>query len=218
MAYTKLTTTKCKHCKQEFDVSDKPAGWMANHSRWCDENPKRKEYADKLKHARSCITEEARQRNNEAIKKAHADGKYEGSAKKAVETRRKNGTLRHTEEAKKKMSEIALKQTHRRLRKGCIEYKGVLLDSSWELELAKRLDELNVEWVRPDPIPWIDDEGITHNYFPDFYLPEQDLYLDPKNSQAIKVQQKKLDCLLTQYNNVVIIDSLEKCKQYETQN
>lgn len=192
----------CKHCKKEFEKKD-----IANHSRWCNLNPKRSQYNKDLTKARAA--------------KRNFKNQYSYGAECSEETRKKisesNKGKLHTEEAKKKMSEIALKQTHRRLRKGCIEYKGVLLDSSWELELAKRLDELNVEWVRPDPIPWIDDEGITHNYFPDFYLPEQDLYLDPKNSQAIKVQQKKLDCILTQYNNVVIIDSLEKCKQYETQ-
>lgn len=34
----------CKHCHKEFDTADKPKGWMANHSRWCTENPKRKSY------------------------------------------------------------------------------------------------------------------------------------------------------------------------------
>ena len=31
---------KCSHCKEIFDISTKPKGFMANHSRWCDENPK----------------------------------------------------------------------------------------------------------------------------------------------------------------------------------
>jgi len=35
---------KCKHCQVIFDISDKPKGWMANHSRWCDNNPKRQSY------------------------------------------------------------------------------------------------------------------------------------------------------------------------------
>lgn len=202
----------CKHCKQEFDISDKPKGWMANHSRWCDKNPKRSEYNNGSLKAVEAM--------NAARKKSGIKNQYSYGAVCSDETKKKisesNKGKLHTEESKRKMSEIALKQTHRRLRKGCIEYKGILLDSSWELELAKRLDELNIEWIRPDPISWVDDEGITHNYFPDFYLPEQDLYLDPKNPQAIKVQQKKLDCLLTQYDNIVIIDSLEKCKRYET--
>ena len=31
----------CKHCKMEFEIENKPKGWFANHSRWCDKNPKR---------------------------------------------------------------------------------------------------------------------------------------------------------------------------------
>ena len=112
------------------------------------------------------------------------------------------------------MRQKALASPHRRLVRGICEYKGVRLDSSWELVLAKRLDEQSIEWNRPNPIPLVDNEQITHNYFPDFYLPEYDLFLDPKNPYAIKAQKKKLDCLLLQYKNIVILDTLEKCKNY----
>jgi hypothetical protein len=189
----------CKHCKKEFEKKD-----IANHSRWCDLNPKRSQYNKDLNKARAA--------------KKNFKNQYSYGAICSDETKEKlraaSTGKTHTEESKQKIKEKALASNHRRLRKGCVEYKGILLDSSWELELAKRLDELNVEWIRPDPIPWIDEEGVTHNYFPDFYLPEQDLYLDPKNPQAIKVQKKKLDMLLTQYKNIVIIDSIERCIKY----
>lgn len=206
----------CKYCKEEFDISDKPKGWIANHTRWCVKNPKRKEYVNKLNsvRARDCITYESRLKAVEGIKKAHADGKYKRAYKKAIETKRKRGNLTHREETKQLLRERALASPHRRLKRGTIEYKGILLDSSWELELAKRLDELKIKWIRPDPIPWVDEEGITHNYFPDFYLEDYDLFLDPKNPHAVKVQKKKLDKLLTQYKNIVIIESVEECKQF----
>lgn len=210
MAYNKLI--KCKYCAISFELLN--TSERANHTRWCDKNPKRKSYVNKLEYVRSCITEEARLRNNEGIKKAHAEGKYEGSAKKALETKRLRGNLGHTEETKQLIREKALASPHRRLKKGTVVYKGVLLDSSWELELAKRLDELEIKWFRPDPIPWVDEEGVTHNYFPDFYLPEQDLYLDPKNPAAINNQKKKLNCLAEQYDNIIIIKTLEECKTF----
>ncbi len=214
MAYVRAT--KCKYCAKSFELLN--TSERANHTRWCDKNPKRKSYVNNLEYARSCITEEARQRNNEGIKKAHTEGKYKGAQKKSIETKKLNGTLKHTEETKQLIREKALASTHRRLKKGTVEYKGILLDSSWELALAKRLDELNIEWYRPGPIPWIDEEGITHNYFPDFYLPEHDKYLDPKNPHAIKVQEKKLKILLTQYKNIVIIESIEECKLFTPNN
>lgn len=207
----------CKYCDERFDLSDKPSGWMANHSRWCDENPKRQEYVDKLsKNGNACAMNAARKKNgiHNQFEKARLEGKEipehpnKGKEVPALQGRK------HTEETKQLIREKALASPHRRLKKGVVEYKGILLDSSWELELAKRLDELGVKWVRPDPIPWIDKEGVRHNYFPDFYLEDYDLFLDPKNPHTIEVQKKKLDCLLTQHKNIVIIDSIEKCKQY----
>ena len=41
----------CKHCKYEYNLSDKSKGWMANHSRWCDQNPKKNEYKNGNKQA-----------------------------------------------------------------------------------------------------------------------------------------------------------------------
>lgn len=215
-----MNIRKCKHCKDEFNICDKPKGWMANHSRWCDKNPKRQEYIDKLKNNgdvdRIQLMNEARKKSgiHNQFEKARIEGKdipehpMKGKEVPALQGRK------HTKETKQILKEKALASNHRRLKRGVIEYKGILLDSSWEFELAKRLDELNVEWVRPDPIPWVDKDGITHNYFPDFYLPKYDKYLDPKNKHAIKVQSKKLKILLTQYSNIAIIDSLEGCKNF----
>lgn len=191
--------TICKHCKKEFDKKD-----IANHSKWCDLNPKRKQYCKGLSKARSF--------------KKNFNNQYTYGAVVSEETKEKLRIAatgkKHSDSTKQLLKERALGSTHRRLRKGVIEYKGVLLESSWEYELAKRLDELDIKWFRPDPIPWVDKDGVTHNYFPDFYLPEYDRYLDPKNKHAIKVQEKKLKILLTQHNNIDIIDSLDGCKNF----
>lgn len=194
----------CKYCEKEFDISDKPSGWMANHTRWCNLNPKRNQYNKDLSKLRAA--------------KKNFNNQYSYGAVCSDETKEKirnaNIGKKHTEETKQLLREKALASPHRRLKKGVVMYKDILLDSSWELELAKRLDKLKIKWIRPDPIPWVDDQGVTHNYFPDFFLTEQNLYLDPKNPQAIKSQKKKLENLLKQYDNIVIIDTLEKCKKY----
>lgn len=198
----------CKHCKQSFNISDKPKGWMANHSRWCDYNPKRSDYVHNMEKARANITDHSRKKQREGIKAAHAKGKYD-HLNYAIFLGKT-----HTEEAKKKISEAALKSKHRRLRKGVVIYNGVMLDSSWELALAKRLDELQINWTRPEPIEWVDENSNCHNYFADFYLPDYDLYLDPKNPHAIKVQKQKLECLLKQHTNIRILSSLDECNNF----
>ena len=100
------------------------------------------------------------------------------------------------------------------MRKGIVEYNGHLLDSSWELALAIRLDELNIKWTRPEPIKWIDDSGLEHNYFPDFYLEKYDLYLDPKNPAAYQNQQKKIDILKKTIPNLRFILTLKECEEF----
>lgn len=185
---------------------------MANHSRWCQKNPKRKEYKNGSSKAVEAMNAKRKQTGiTNHFSKARLEGKeIPVHSNKGISTEGRP----HSEESKNKIREKALASKHRRLRKGVVEYKGILLDSSWELALARRLDEINVNWIRPDPLQWVDETGLSHNYFPDFYLIDYDIYLDPKNSHAINVQKKKLGVILNQYKNILILDTLDKCKNY----
>ena len=61
------------------------------------------------------------------------------------------------------------------------EYKGFKLNGSWELEVAKWLDVLEINWTNKIAIPFeYEWQGGLHLYFPDFYLPEKDLYIEVK--------------------------------------
>lgn len=202
----------CKHCKKEFDITDKPTGWIANHTRWCDYNPKKISYKNgalKAVHAMNAA------RKQSGITNQYTKARKKGTA--IPESPLRGKTVKghpHTENTKILLREKALASKHRRLRRKLINYNGIMLDSTWELALAKRLDLLSIKWTRPDPIEWLDSSSVKHNYFPDFYLIEYDVYLDPKNPQAIKVQQEKLKMLLTQYSNICIIETLEKCETF----
>ena len=198
----------CKHCKKNFIIEDKPKGWMANHSRWCLLNPKRTQYCDNLREVRFFIKHPENQ-----YTKAKKEGREIPISPCKGKTSHFKGK-QHTDKTKELIKQKALASNHRRLKKGTVEYKGIILDSSWELVLAKRLDEINVQWNRPTPIQWKDDKGATHHYFPDFYLPDYNLYLDPKNPQAIKTQKEKIKILKQQLPNLIIIDNIDECKNY----
>lgn len=206
----------CIHCQKEF--INLSTSQKANHTRWCTENPKRSTYGNDGKQFQ---TEEAIKKRIEGIKRAHTNGKYTGSAKKASETRKRNGTHLHTDESKELIKQKALASKHRRLTRHVREYtmrdgSVIKLDSSWEEALAKRLDELKIEWIRPEePIHYFTLNGEKHNYFPDFYLPKYDLYLDPKNPAAINAQKDKISILLNKMNNLIIIKTLDECINYE---
>lgn len=72
------------------------------------------------------------------------------------------------------------------------EDKKVLLESSWEVRIANFLTDKNIKWIRPKFIKWQDSLGKTRRYFPDFYLIDYNIYLDPKNPYCIKKDDEKL--------------------------
>ena len=124
------------------------------------------------------------------------------------------GNLKHSAKTIEKLRQIALASPHRRLKKKTYKYKGVILDSTWELKLAKLLDSLNIKWIRPEPIKWADAKGNIHHYFPDFYLPKYDLFLDPKNPYAQKVQKEKIDIILKRNSNIIIMNLSDINEQF----
>jgi len=67
------------------------------------------------------------------------------------------------------------------------EGKITVLQSSYELKCSEILNGLGIKWVRPKALKY-----DNRNYFADFYLPEYDLYLDPKNDYKSKVDQAKI--------------------------
>lgn len=60
-----------------------------------------------------------------------------------------------------------------------ILYNGIVLDGSWEYEVAKWLDKNSISWTK-------DVKGFEYEwhgkrtYFPDFYLPDLDIYVEVK--------------------------------------
>jgi hypothetical protein len=195
---------KCKHCEESFEYK----GFQrANHTRWCLKNPMSVETRAKIEIARKVRIEKP---SANQYTKARVEGRKEISKLKGRVTKGHS----HSEETKMKLREKALASPHRRLKKNVIMYKGVQLDSSWELELAKRLDLLKIKWERPKPLQYIGVDGKIHHYFPDFYLPDRDLYIDPKNPQAFYVQREKITILAKTFSNIIFLSSLKEIHNF----
>jgi predicted nuclease of restriction endonuclease-like RecB superfamily len=58
----------------------------------------------------------------------------------------------------------------------------VKMDSTWEVALAERLDELDIKWERDTSLklPYIMRSGRKRNYIPDFFLTDLNLYVEVK--------------------------------------
>lgn len=210
---------ECPYCGTSFysfSTSEK-----GNHVRWCENNPKKDKYVLDAKKRLKKTQKECKidyKAIGIKIKKLHGDGVYDNAKKLQKENPFFLGK-KHTEKTKKVLKEKALSSNHRRLVRSIRSYvkkdgSVIILDSSWEVELAKRLDSLNVKWERPSPLKWKDKEGVEHNYFPDFFLTEYNIFLDPKNPQARKVQEEKINKIKETYENVVFIWSLEDVKNF----
>ena len=148
---------------------------------------------------------------SEKIRELHSSGHYdEANASKIGKPGKP-----HSKESKELLSALALANKYQRKTKRShvfIDSQGRshVFDSSWEDALAIRLDQLEINWVRPEPIQY-ELDGKTRNYFPDFYLPDYDLYLDPKNSYCREQQKEKL-IAVTRLINLEVIPSLDGCK------
>lgn len=89
----------------------------------------------------------------------------------------------------------------------------VTLQSSYELACSKILDSLSINWIRPKSLKY-----NGKRYFPDFYLPDYDLYLDPKNDYLALKDAQKIDCVQQQNNVKVYILTKEMLNEEYIQN
>lgn len=69
-------------------------------------------------------------------------------------------------------------------------YNGQWMDGTWELEFAKYLESENIEWIKNSK--WFEYEwnGSRHKYFPDFYLPKYDRYVEVKGYERERDREK----------------------------
>jgi hypothetical protein len=82
-----------------------------------------------------------------------------------------------------------------------VNYKNIIYRSLWELKFMNYCDlnENIIKWSSEEIwIPYVSPlDNRCHKYFPDFYLPDLELYVDPKNPLVIFQQQEKLQIVST---------------------
>lgn len=135
------------------------------------------------------------------------------SVKKQAETMKegyKTGRITYTPIDPKILSENAKKQQFGGYRENAgrskkFKYKDsfgreVCLQSTYELKCAEILDRMNIRWIRPKHLKYGE-----KRYFPDFYLVDYDLYLDPKNDFLAKKDESKIQQVQEQNEVRVVI-------------
>lgn len=95
-------------------------------------------------------------------------------------------------------------------------HNGVKLKGKWELEVAKWLDSLSIIWQQIEkPFPYYWNEK-WHSYFPDFYIPSYDIYIEVKG-----FKRERDDCKWNDFPHKLVVinkdsiynlpETLEKC-------
>jgi|LakMenEpi03Aug12_release.lakeMendotaPanAssembly.Ray.scaffolds.fasta_scaffold352928_1 hypothetical protein len=80
----------------------------------------------------------------------------------------------------------------------------VWLESSYEYKVAKELDDNNIRWIRPSFL-FYTLNNIKKRYYPDFFLEDFNIFLDPKNDYLIIQDLEKIECVRNQNNVKVLV-------------
>ena len=89
------------------------------------------------------------------------------------------------------------------------------MDSRWEVEIAKWMDTEGIRWDRSKSrhmFRWIDSNGDERKYFPDFYLPDFGVYLDPKNDYYLQRDLPKLKYVMDVHKVKILYGQVESIK------
>ena len=113
---------------------------------------------------------------------------------------------------RKKKKKLWSKQSKYKCKDGSL----VMMDSTWEVAMAQRLDHLKITWDRREDMKlgYQSKTGRKRNYIPDFYLPDYDTYIEVKGywTDAAKHKMKSV-----QENNdvkILILESLSEVNKF----
>lgn len=85
-----------------------------------------------------------------------------------------------------------------------INGEEVLLRSSFEVKVAEYLNFIGVLWIQPKYLNYTLN-GKVFKYFPDFYVPSHDLYIETKNDYLMSLQIDKMESIKKEVNKILIL-------------
>jgi len=172
--------TYCKYC--DLDFSKLNSSERANHSRWCDKNPKHNEYLEKMKNSSEYgyikmvahnSNPEVRKEITEKVKKAHKEGKYLESYKKRIGLIGK----KHTNETKINLSIIRKKFLSENPEKHPWKNNKKFISKPCEI-LKEKLRKNNINLLEE-----FNPEIEGRHFSCDIYLPNENLIIEVNGNQ-----------------------------------
>lgn len=183
----------CKYCSKECKNNNS----LINHERLCKYNPNRQ------KTIFSDINWQKNKTTNRGTNQ-YIKAKLEGKPKPQMTDKgRLKLSIRNKNRSKEFNKSVGIKISktiQEKISKGTwhislarnmhYNYNGIDLHGKWELEFAKYLDNNKIEWRRPSESFEYIYEGKKRKYTPDFYLINEDLYIEIKGYKTSKDEAK----------------------------
>lgn len=178
-----IPNTPCQYCNKICtDTSS-----LKNHERRCKDNPKR---------SLNPMTPKGRIVHN---KKGKANSLIRWADPSSREKQSQSMQLA----VEKYPNSYSSGNSNRRVKS--IIYKDITLQGTWELDFYKWCERENIDCVRTPGWFHYVHEGKKRKYFPDFYLPELDLY--------IEVKGRRTDVDLSKWNQFPHKLSIIECEE-----
>ena len=97
-------------------------------------------------------------------------------------------------------------------------YRGIWMDSTWERDLAEWMDFQRIIWERSRKkhMLWWTDKEDKRRYYPDFYLPQYNIYVDTKNPYLMKCDDNKIKSVIKENNVKIVCGNIEEVKKILT--
>lgn len=163
----------CRYCGKEFDTSRKVGGHMIN----CPNHPNKKEH------------EEAHRQSGKTYSERYARGEIQNSyisTHPSLETRQKISAKRAEQVMNQYLNKEHVKVKWYKVKN--LEGKEFSVRGHWEENVALRLNALGILWVKAAPIKYFKD--YWHNYIPDLYIPDKDIYVEVKGGYPDSDREK----------------------------
>lgn len=203
---------KCSFCEKTYKrISD-----QHQHEKWCKNNPnhqmkksprKSEKWLESMHKRKGHGTNQYIKAKELELPKPILSEETKNKLSKASKGRK------HSELSKQKISESMRKliqegnREYGFLHRKSYEFDGKRLDSVYEVKVAQELKEHNIKFdIHPKGLSYIGDDGKIRTYFPDFYLKDYDVYLDPKNDFLLSEQYK--------YHNLTTKEKIMRVQDY----
>ena len=183
----------CPYCSKQY----KTINALRSHKGYCKSNPNSVEHPAKRRTGKNNPMY-GKKTSNQFTSNPNFEVSTETKQKISKALKGKKWSKDRKEKHSKIMSEIVKNkpESYRHGNKGgrtkIYEYKGYKLRGTWELKVAMYFDSIDIKWTNHVKSFSYVYKGKERQYYPDFYLPDYNMYVEVKGYETERDKHKWL--------------------------